>query len=152
MEPCNAEEYFPKHSSHAPELNTVSKSKLSASTVWSCNDYTQYTTTHTLARYCTEQSRVLIWAYTINTPHTKPSNFQHFQFHRNINASYPHERRGSTEGFVGHSAQTYIRSRPAWLRVLATSVKVVFKFNTDGSQTSGQLLWEYATQHAWFHR
>jgi len=36
--------------------------------------------------------------------------------------------------------------------VLATSVKVVFKFSTDGSHTSsGQLLREYDNQHAWFH-
>jgi len=45
-----------------------------------CTDYTQCTTTHTLARSCREQSRVLMRAYTINTQHTKPYFFSTFSF------------------------------------------------------------------------
>lgn len=79
--------------------------------------------------------------------------FQHFQFRRNVIASLPHERRGRTEA-VSRTAHrpTFVLVLLGSACLLAASVKVFFKFSTDGSHTSsGQLLREYATQHAWFH-
>ena len=87
----------------------------------------------------------------VHTPRTKPSNFfSTFSFAATQTRPHYTSNTPVLKLFLGQ--RTDLHSRPAPTpRACSQRESCVFKFSTDGSQTSGQLLREYATPHACFH-